>query len=60
MEEGTARAAIGVLSLAADEMMELTLMSNAVLGGDSAVNCYQVRNSRALAKANPWFLTRMA
>jgi hypothetical protein len=38
-------------ALIPDEMMELMLMSNEILGGDSAVNSYQVRNSRALAKA---------
>ena len=39
------------LNLNADEMMELTLMSNELLGDQATVNSYQVRNSRALAKA---------
>ena len=39
------------LSLPAAEMMELTLISNELLGGQNEVNCYKARNARALAKA---------
>jgi hypothetical protein len=44
----------GSLSLPADEMMQLTLVTlvtNEILGDDPTVNSYQVRNARALAKA---------
>ena len=39
------------LSLSADEMLQLTLVTNEILGGETSVNSYQVRNSRALARA---------
>ena len=39
------------LSLSADEMLQLTLATNEILGGEKLVNSYQVRNSRALARA---------
>ena len=39
------------LSLSADEMLQLTLVTNEILGGETTVNSYQVRNSRALARA---------
>lgn len=39
------------LSLPADEMLQLTLVTNEILGGEKSVNTYQVRNSRALARA---------
>jgi hypothetical protein len=39
------------LNLDADEMMELTRMSNELRGDQATVKSYRVRNSRALAKA---------
>jgi len=40
------------LSQPADEMLELTLVSNELLGDAQEINSYQVRNARALAKTH--------
>lgn len=39
------------LSLPPDEISQLTLVTNEILGGEASVNSYQVRNARALTKA---------
>jgi hypothetical protein len=51
MAKESSKTAKDSLSLPAEDMIELTLMSNELLGDDATINSYQVRNSRALAKA---------
>ena len=49
---------IKALSLPAGEMLQLTLVTNEILGDEASVNSYQVRNARALAKAKTLVLYR--
>jgi hypothetical protein len=51
MAKDPAKTSLDSLSLPADDMMELTLVVNELLGAEASINPYQVRNSKALSAA---------